>query len=226
MGEMEKRTLLASALAILILVAYQFFFVSSSPRPKIEKPSETPAAPQSLTPGPTTSPAPPRPPIPVRRPQREEQIRLETDLLEVTLTNRGGTVLNWRIRRYTDETGQPLDLAPARAPGEPPLSLAVWVEGGRGPDQLLEVVRRPSGASGEPQGVVFRSVEESGLILERQFTLHPDKYHADLELRLLNRGTGAMTPNLRVAWGPGFRGSGREAAVQAGQAVALVGASG
>jgi len=222
-GEMEKRTLLASALAVLILVAYQFFFVSPSPRPNIEKPSKTPAVPQSVTPGPTASPPLPRSPIPVGRPQREEQIRLETDLLEVTLTSRGGTVLGWRIRRYTDETGQPLDLAPARAPEEPPLSLAVWVEGGRGPDQLLEVVRRPSGASGEPQVAVFRSVEESGLILEKQFTLHPDKYQADLELRLLNRGTGATTPSLRVAWGPGFRGSAKEAAVQAGQAVALVG---
>lgn len=223
MGEMEKRTLLATALALLILLAYQFFFVPSAPRPKTEKPPEAPAAPQAVAPKSPPPPIPPRPPKPVRQPEREEQILLETDLLEVTLTNRGGTVLSWRIKRYTDETGEPLDLAPVRAPGEPPLSLAAWVEGGRGPDRLLEVVRHPSRASGEPQTVLFRTVEEGGLVLEKRFTLHPGQYHADVEVRLLNGGTGATTPNLRVAWGPGFRGTAREGAAQAGQAVALVG---
>lgn len=220
MGEMEKRALLASALAILILVAYQFFFASPAPRPKTEKPPETPAAPRPVAP---KSAAPPRLPRPVRQPEREEQIRLETDLLDVTLTNRGGTVLSWRIKRYTDGTGQPLDLAPAQVPGGPPLSLAAWVEGGRGPDQLLEVVRPSSGGPGEPQAVLFRTVGEGGLVFEKRFTIYPGKYQADLELRLLNGGAGATTPTLRVAWGPGFRGTAREVAAQSGHAVALVG---
>src|SRR3970040_1042089 len=100
---MGKRTLLATALALLILLAYQFFFVPSAPRPRAEKPPEAPAPPQAVAPKSPPPPTPPRPPKPVRQPEREEQILLETDLLEVTLTNRGGTVLSWRIKRYPDE---------------------------------------------------------------------------------------------------------------------------
>ncbi|MBI4390504.1 MAG: membrane protein insertase YidC [candidate division NC10 bacterium] len=220
---MEKRALLASALALLILIAYQFFFAPPPPRPKAERAEEVPAAPPALVPE-AARPAPPRPPVAVRKPEREERIRLETDLLEVTLTNQGGTVLSWRIKRYTDEAGQPLDLAPPHEPGEPPISLAAWVEGGRGPDQLLEVVARPSGSPGQPQTVLFRAAEPGGLILEKRLTLQPGKYQADIELRLLNRGAGATTPNLRVAWGPGFRGAAKPGAgPPGGQAIALVG---
>ncbi|HEU5393532.1 MAG TPA: membrane protein insertase YidC, partial [Candidatus Methylomirabilis sp.] len=215
---MEKRALLASALAILILIAWQVFFAPAPPRPKVEKPEETPAAPPATGPKPAALVPPRRPPVAVRQPQREEQIRLETDLLQVTLTNQGGAVLSWRIRRYTDEAGQPLDLAPARAAGEPPLSLAAWVEGGQGPDQLLEVVSRPSGVPGEPQAVLFRTAERGGLIVEKRLTLHPGKYQADLDLRLVNAGAGATTPSLRVAWGPGFRGAAKDAATHGGQA--------
>lgn len=223
MGDMEKRALLASALALLILIAYQFFFAPPPSRPKAERAEEAPAAPPAVVPQ-ALRPAPPRPPVTVRQPEREERVRLETDLLEVTLTNRGGTVLSWRIKRYTDEAGQPLDLAPPNGQGEPPISLAVWVEGGRGPDQLLEVVARPSGSPGEAQTVVFRAAEPGGLVLEKRLTLHPGKYQADLEARLLNRGAGATTPNLRVAWGPGFRGAAKPGAEPpGGQAIALVG---
>ena len=223
MGDMEKRALLASALAILILIAWQVFFAPAPPRPKGEKSAEAPAALPATGLKPA-APAPPRrPPVAVRQPQREEQIRLETDLLQITLTNQGGAVLSWHIRQYTDEAGQPLDLAPARAPGEPPLSLAAWVEGGQGPDQLLEVVSRPSGVPGEPQTVLFRTAEGGGLILEKRLTVHPGKYQVDLDLRLINTGAGATTPNLRVAWGPGFRGTAKDGATQRGQAVALVG---
>jgi len=222
-GEMEKRALLASALAILILIAYQVFFVPPAPRPGAERPVEAPAPSPALAPELAAPPAPRRPPMAARQPLREEEIRLETDLLEVLLTNRGGTALSWRIKRYTDGGGQPVDLAPALAPGEPSLSLAAWVEGGRGPDQLLEIVSRPSGAAGEAQTLLFRAVEEGGLVLEKRLTLHPGKYQADLELRLLNQGTGATTPNVRVAWGPGFQATGGNAAGQGGQTVALVG---
>jgi YidC/Oxa1 family membrane protein insertase len=220
---MEKRALLASALAVLILLVYQLVFVSPAPRQKEEKPSEAPVVPEAAAPKPGPSPGGPRPPVRVARPVREEQIHLETDLLQVTLTNRGGTVRAWRIKQYTDEAGRPVDLAPASGPDEPPLSLAAWVEGGLGPDQLLEVVKRSGEGPGEAQAVTFRSVEESGLVLERQFTLQPGRYHAALELRLLNAGAGAVTPNLRVAWGPGFRGTAKAAAGQEPQAVALVG---
>ncbi len=222
MGDMEKRALLASALAVLILLVYQLVFVSRAPRQKEERPTEAPVAPEAAASRPGPSPGGARLPVRVAQPAREEQIHLETDLLQVTLTNRGGTVRAWRIKHYTDEAGRPVDLAPAAGPEEPPLSLAAWVEGGGGPDQLLEVVRRPGEGPGEAQVVAFRSVEESGLILERQFTLQPGRYLAALELRLLNGGGGAVTPNLRVAWGPGFRGTAKVAG-HAPQAVALVG---
>lgn len=223
MGDMEKRALLASVLAIVILIAWQIFFAPAPPRPKVDRPAEAPAALPTTGVAPARPAPPRRPPVAVRPPQREEQIRLETDLLEVTLTNQGGAVLSWRIKRYTDEAGQPLDLAPARPTGEPPLSLAAWVEGGQGPDQLLEVVSRPSGVPGEPQAVLFRTAERGGLILEKRLTLHPGKYQADLDLRLINAGAGATTPNLRVAWGPGFRGAAKDPATAGGQAAALVG---
>ena len=226
MGDMEKRVLLASALAVLILLLYQYyqsFFVPPAPRQRVEKPAEAPGAPEAAASKPRPPPGGSRPLVRVARPVAEEQIHLETDLLQVTLTNRGGTVLAWRIKQYTDEAGRPVDLAPAFGPDEPPLSLAVWVEGGLGPDQLLEVVKRPGEGPGEAQVVAFRSVEESGLVMERRLTFQPGRYHAALELRLLNGGAGAATPNLRVAWGPGFRGTGKAAAGQAPQAVALVG---
>ena len=56
---------------------------------------------------------------------------VENDLYRITFTNRGGLVKSWILKKYTDDSGQPLDLVhqPAAAQYGYPLSLWTWDEG-------------------------------------------------------------------------------------------------
>ncbi|MGH7474018.1 MAG: membrane protein insertase YidC, partial [Candidatus Methylomirabilales bacterium] len=105
---MERRAIVAAALAVIVLLAYQAFFTPAPPpiEPKTEprkeaaeeKPAAKTAAPQHQARSPRLVGAP-------RRGEQEEAITLETDLLKVVLTNRGGGIRSWQLKQYQEESG-------------------------------------------------------------------------------------------------------------------------
>jgi YidC/Oxa1 family membrane protein insertase len=204
---MERRAIVAAALAVVVLLAYQAFFTPAPPptEPKTEprkeaaeeKPAAKTAAPQHQARSPRLVGAP-------RRGEREETITLETDLLKVVLTNRGGGIRSWQLKQYQEESGL-VDLVGLLPDRSTPTPFAVWVEGGEGRQGLYRVVERPAPDPTKPQRVGVEFQEASGIVLEKTLVLYPGRYLADVEIRLQNPGSVPHQGTLRLAWGPSLR---------------------
>jgi len=120
---METRLLLAFLLmgAVLFLTPY---FIQQPPAPastpaetKPEQPKAAEAKPAATQPAPSAAapakPAPAKPgaaaPAAVAAPAEQSQV-IETDLYRVSLSNRGGVVTHWILKKFKDSSNKPLDL--------------------------------------------------------------------------------------------------------------------
>src|SRR5215831_18915076 len=130
---MEKNLLLAFLLMGAVMFLSQYFFKSQTP-PVPPKTSATetaaytpPAAPTPGTPSTgetakvegkgsaTATQATAQPPLP--------PLEIDTDLFHVTISNQGGTVRSWRLKKFRGNDGKELDLVNPAAGLEPPFSL-------------------------------------------------------------------------------------------------------
>lgn len=207
---MERRAILATILAVIVLIVYQTFF-APTPKPPSEPPAPTPEASRPQAPAALPAEPPkletkaPQVAGPLRRGDREEQITLETDLLEVVLTNQGGAVRSWKLKQYRQANG-PVDLAGDPLQKGTFLALAASVVDGGGAGRgLYRVVERPSTDPDAPRRVVMEFQEPNGIVIEKTLVLHPGRYLADVTFRLKNLGAAPAPGSLRVLWGPGFR---------------------
>ena len=122
-GEMsqEKRAILAAALALTVLIGYQFFY--HPPQPPQNQPQNptqsaqqaqqgSPAAAQQSAPGKIGSQisgvsAQPAAPTPARAAGSEQSVIVESPAYRVKISNRGGVVQSWQLLRYKDEAAPP-----------------------------------------------------------------------------------------------------------------------
>ncbi len=122
---MEKRILLALAISFLVIFAYQLIFpppqvkkqelerLSVSSREKVESklPSEIPEVSDLKLPSPPKD-------------IEEKVITVETPLYKALISNRGGILKSWVLKKYKDEKGGELELIPeVYSKGLLPLSL-------------------------------------------------------------------------------------------------------
>src|SRR5688572_18618061 len=118
---MERRVLFAIFASFLVIYLWQAFFVAPVPPPA--KPAQAPAAG-----APAAAPAPPAaPPVaatgatPVVSETAEREVRVETGDLVALFTNRGGRLKSWRLKHYSDQHGDPLELVEQQLPAGQPL---------------------------------------------------------------------------------------------------------
>jgi YidC/Oxa1 family membrane protein insertase len=113
---MEQRLLLAFVLMGLVLFLTPYFYKAPPPAPKTTTPpvsgpsaasaTKTEAAPPPGTPAPQAAQ-----PVPGQiESGSEQQFVVDTDIYQVTLSNRGGTVRSWTLKKYSDHAGKPLEL--------------------------------------------------------------------------------------------------------------------
>ena len=129
---MEQRLLLAFVLMGLVLFLTPYFYKPTPP------PAKTPVATRVQTPA-TTAPTPaavktaeqaaaPAAPVPGEiEASKEQQFVIDTDIYRVTLSNRGGTITSWILKKYKDRTGKPLELINAAGASKvaPPFSVVL-----------------------------------------------------------------------------------------------------
>src|SRR5688572_10977427 len=113
---MERRVLVAVILSFVVLYGYQALFVPTPP-PKAPSESAVPAAPAA-----TQNPAAPseasQSPAALETASAdvligggtERDVQLETDEVVAVITTRGATLKSWRLKRYLDDAGTPLEL--------------------------------------------------------------------------------------------------------------------
>ncbi len=120
---MEKRLLLAAALSLAILVAWEWM-VPKPARPPAAAPAATPAAAAAPT-APVSAPAPAATvaaPVALPPPasaDAETTATIGNELFTATFSNRGGVLTAFVLARYRDDKGEPLDLVRTHAPGVP-----------------------------------------------------------------------------------------------------------
>ncbi len=124
---MDKRTVLAVALSLVVILAYQFFLLPKQPvRTPQPVPKALPEAPRVTAPAPVT-PAPAAVPGVTSTEQSERFARqeatpardivIDSDLFRVIIDTRGGVAKSWQLKDYRDGQGQPVEIAPVVPPG-------------------------------------------------------------------------------------------------------------
>jgi len=223
----ERRLLLAVALSLLVVTAYQLLF--QPPRP----PRPSPAPPPSASPPATPVPAPVPPSSRVRMPpatpavadDQERRVEVEGPDISVALTNRGGRLVSWRLLHYGDVRGRPEDMVQTVPGGPRPLDLET---GEPALDaRLREALFRPStphlALSSGAGGQLRFEYADAEIAAEKTLTFEPRGYLVSLVAHV--RRAGQELP-LRVLWGPGIANptaAEREVSgYQGPQAVALV----
>jgi YidC/Oxa1 family membrane protein insertase len=131
---MEMRLLLAFLLMGAVMFVFQYL-TPQAPPPKKQPTTaaqttpaaETPAAtPAPSTPAPSTAepPAQAAAPNPAATPQTmRPPLVIETDLYKVTLSNQGGTIRSWLLKKTKGNDGKPLDLVNSASGMDFPYSL-------------------------------------------------------------------------------------------------------
>ncbi len=129
---MEQRLLLAFVLMGLVLFLTPYFYKAPPPAPKATAPAtgqaaqpaaKTAAASQAATQAPQLVQ-----PVPGQiEATSEQQIVIDTDIYQVTLSNRGATVRSWILKKYRDHEGKPLELVNEGSFSKvaPPLSVSL-----------------------------------------------------------------------------------------------------
>ncbi len=207
---MEKRLVAAFALSVLILLGWSVVskkFFPPPPQAVVAGASEVaPALPKtapevSPTPVPATA-VPEVADVPAVAAPAEQEVRLETGLAEIVLTNKGGRVLSWKLKQFESD-GRAVDFVSSAARRDDLLPLALLFEDRAilpGINSALFAVSRTEDASGRTH-VDFRWSDGAGSEVQKSFAFHSDEPLMDVEIKAVDRGR-AVRP--RLSWGPGF----------------------
>ncbi len=192
-----RRLLLAAALSFGFLVLWHYFFPAEVPPPPAPaskpaaaapaaRPGETPKSPEPVT----VAPAPTRPAAAASAP---EVVVVETKDARIELSNQGGEIRSYALKRQVGAGGKPLELVRQRAAGPYPFA----------------IVR----ASGEPTALgkalfkVDRSADGNEVAFEygdgqrwarKLFRFRPDGlFDVDVQVEGLKDWALAMGPGIR-----------------------------
>src|ERR1019366_3333883 len=131
----EMRSLLAAVLCLVVIAGWSLIY--KPPQPSPAKPAAVTTNPVAPAPGtpPTSVPgagkaASSAAPVTMRAASAESSVVIESDLYRVEISNRGGVVRSWQLKRFTDDHKPPhtLDLVHADAAqqsGSWPFSLSL-----------------------------------------------------------------------------------------------------
>jgi YidC/Oxa1 family membrane protein insertase len=220
---MERRFFVAILLSFVVLYAYQALFVPPPPRVATTDSGASSVGPDAQQPGASpvsggaSSPvSPPLETAPVEGDVQERQIVVDTSTMQVVLTNRGGRVLQWRLKTFKDQSGNLVDLVPTGIPADELRPFSLVVEDATLTQRLNNAVYRVSGdedghvnATSQNGRVAFEFEGAGGLRVRKQFEFAPTNYVVTFSATAVD-DTRALQP--AIAWGPGLGDAGAAAA--------------
>jgi YidC/Oxa1 family membrane protein insertase len=227
---MEKRVLIAVVLSFLVLYGYQAMFVPKQvPRPKAtqaelatgssapgagQSASSSSSPAQSTLPGqagssavgsaPLTGPGAAQPVVELVSAAAEQDVVVETDLVRGVFTNRGAALKSWRLKRYKDKAGRPVDMVPqALAGAAKPFFLATGNEAvdARANGALYRV--DGGGAARDPKTgvyvIAFEYRESNGIGVRKTFAIDAAKFTINVTV---DASVGGVPANVGIVMGP------------------------
>jgi YidC/Oxa1 family membrane protein insertase len=213
---MEKRVFLAILLSFAVLAGYQAFFA-----PKPDQLTSTPPAPTSsplppqpagATPSPAATQAPGAPveqsapsPQPLVADTAAHDIVVDTDAVHAVFTTAGGALKSWRLKRYLDEKGEPLELVPAGLQADLPKPFTLASDDPALSARVRTALYQPSAPSltlgSSPGTLSFEFRDASGLTARKTFHLQPDGKAYVVTVEATIDVAGASKPAV-LEWGP------------------------
>lgn len=186
--EMDKRTLIAIALAMLVLILYQYLVPPQKPPKKVvEKRVEKVIPPEGKEPLKEKGPLPKeRIPLP-QGVVEEKDIYIETDLYKAILTNKGGVIKSWELKKYTDKDKKPVQLLRTKGPSILPLSVLLSEDEGmreriREGNYRVDKERVTLGKDRDKDTVILTYQDPSGPFLRKTLTFYNNDYKVDLKI--------------------------------------------
>jgi YidC/Oxa1 family membrane protein insertase len=209
---MEKRLIVAIVLSILVLVAWQAFFVKS---PEPVPPAEQAVQGQAAVEPPSTGPAPvPEEKAAVAVPMdlspvqggTEEEIGIDTPLYRAVWSSKGGVLKSWRLKKHRDEKKQDLELVPVQAASTGIYPFSIRTEDpavAKAANSAFFKTTRGESAltAGQKTEVKFEYSDGAGLKIEKTFVLTGGNYEVGVAVRAWKDGRELEAG---VVWGPGI----------------------
>jgi YidC/Oxa1 family membrane protein insertase len=195
---MEKRTLIALLLALVILFGFQYFF-SPKEQPAPSKEAASSAAPSKEATQGKVEQAPAKPseqaatkteaPAPSATAKATKTFVVETPLLKVTFSDLGGAVTSVRLLKYKEKVGQPegKELIEVIKPYQyvPALS-----ESGAGASATDATMFSPDKTDltikDAPETITFTGALTNGKKVKKAYTFYPDRYTIGLQVSVEN----------------------------------------
>jgi YidC/Oxa1 family membrane protein insertase len=217
---MDKRTILAVGLIILVIGAYNLFII-----PKFSPQPQTPAE-QAASPAAKSTPAAPSADLPVapaapaatgqpaagtvaaEEAAPPEDITVDRALWTATFTNVGGGLKSWTLKSYTYAKGQ-TDAAGGAIGGAP---LEILRPGSAAPPLSFTFVdpatqaafAAPMAVTKTADGFSLKGGDSLGLRLTRTYRFSPDKYLTEMLISIENNGDIPRPVSWETAFGPGL----------------------
>jgi len=212
---MDKKTILAIVLSVLVVLIYQIFFMKHSakapPAPTATK-QEMPAAGKATGAAPTAVPAPVQPAktaaVTARTPLAapEKSVRVETPLYTAVFSTRGAALKSLKLKDYRQtieknsglielvdvKTGMPLPLtmtfpeSDLNVPAESPFEASA---------ASLDLTSSP-----ESRSLTFSVTYPGEIRIEKTYTFHPSRYVVDLEVKATNLSGAPLNQNGSLNW--------------------------
>jgi len=217
---MEKRTILAIALSLAVLLGYQYIFppskpvppassvaqkVSQSPVPAVDR-GDLPQSPSVSNESATVPPPGKEALIPV---VDGEDITIDSALYTCVINTVGGVMKKFTLKKYREDiaSGSPLlEMVNVVDPSHLPLSGKIAMGGKVFSDQRLVYQADAKGpehlhVSDKQVKLELRSPLESGTVLVKKYVFYPGEYYFDLsyELQDLN-GAPIPVSSSSLAW--------------------------
>ncbi|HUH66876.1 MAG TPA: membrane protein insertase YidC, partial [Syntrophales bacterium] len=206
---MDKKAFLAIILSVAVILTWQAFFAKKPPQQPAEPArqetavKEKPAVQQAATQLPAQVKSKTVAPKPVTG--TEKDIPVETSLYRAVFTTKGGSLKSFKLKNYRrsiEKDSELIELVHVSDGMPRPLTTTL-------PDSSVDVHPESNFVSDTSSLDLSQSQESRKLIfteqigemkMEKTFTFYPDKYGIDLEVRLYNLSTGALSESVLLSW--------------------------
>jgi YidC/Oxa1 family membrane protein insertase len=180
---MEKKTILAFVLSLVVLIAWSVLF---APKPAQKTEPSTKEETVRSQPAPTASPQPAPAVQKMERPAgsmastaEEKEVVVETPLYRAVFSSTGASIKSFKLRKYhlTADPDSPLvDLAHGQVPL---VTIHFDLAGKKDTNPVVYHVDENSltmEAGASPRELTFRATTSDGLLLQQTFRIDPDHY--------------------------------------------------
>lgn len=200
---MELRLLIAFVLMGIVLFVTPYLYKPPA-GPKRTTPPTTPAQAEQITKPPETKKpenpnAPPAAPAAQISAAQEQTLTVDTDLYRVELSNVGGVVRNWTLKKFLDSRGKPLELVNTAALSKVPPPFAIILKDGNPAAQLNGAKFKATPA---PDGFgIDYEYSDGKMVCRKSFRFAKNSYLSQVTSEVTENGVGI--PHL-LEWRGGF----------------------